>query len=140
MNKDFRKQMTDYLFYLSGEERRRLNVSELIQCKLAEVGRALQEIRVFLYLEGLNRTDIYFEALKKSNFTAEEASIVPRVRWLKSDNVPTFQWEVFLKKYHPAVYIQQHKRGTVSGKAISHASRNRAAPSLRQRCASLLST
>lgn len=103
MNKDFRKQMTDYLFDLSGEERRRLNVSELIQCKLAEVGRALQEIRVFLYLEGLNRTDIYFETLKKSNFTAEEASIVPRVRWLKSDNVPTFQWEVFLKKYHSAV-------------------------------------
>lgn len=109
--------MTDYLFGLSREERRRLNVPELIQRKLAEVGVALQEVRVFLYLEGLNQTDIYFETLKKSNFTAEEATMVPRVRWLKNDNVPTFQWEEFLKKYHSAALhpITQKKNG--SGKS-----------------------
>lgn len=109
--------MTDYLFGLSVEERRKLNISELIQHDLAEVGRILQELRIFLYLEGLNRTDVYFETLKKSNFTSEEASVVPRVRWLKKDNVPTFQWEVFLKKYHSAVLHPTTQKRNGSGKS-----------------------
>lgn len=113
--------------------------SSEIEDALLKIWKNVKAAREALFEEGLVVSNPYFRTLKKTNFTHEQASISPRVR-VGDSGSPSFSWEKLSRSTTLQFCIQQPKKVTVLGKAILHASRKRTVPSLRQRCASLLST
>ena len=78
----------------------------LVKEQIEVIDFAIKNLRTLLYFLGLYETDFYHCKAKEMAFTAEETKILPRVRWDKRYETPSFFWERLIRKTFPITKIE----------------------------------